>query len=125
MTPKPPVRIGEMRYLVTLALRNEVQDPSTTNLDEQYIRIMDMYAAIRPKNEEAFIGGEATTTPITHEIIFRWLPYESVTTFDTILRDIVMPNGQHRDEIYRIRQVEEWAGRQRFIIADAELESYT
>lgn len=118
-----PISIGEMRWKVTLASRQE-STGTTTDLNEQYTRICEIWAAIEPMGEEEMIGGEQIGTPVSHRITFRWLPYEDVTYFDTIIRYINLPNGERRAEIFRIRKIKEWNGRHRYIIADVELEQY-
>jgi Phage head-tail joining protein len=124
-----PCEIGEMRWSVTLAYRREDPDLSSSNLVEEYIKVGNIHAKITPTASEIFIGGAQNgaqiTTPITHEIIIRWQPYVNVTTFDTIIRKTVLPDGRSREELFRIRQIKEWNGRHRFIICDVELETAT
>ena len=119
-----PCEIGELRWLVSLASRQEVQDPDGVNLDEQYAKIADVHAKITPEVKMMMFEGENIETPITHQIIFRWQPYEAISAFDTIIRQINLPNGEVRSEIFRIRRIEEWDGRKQFIICDAELEAF-
>ena len=119
-----PCSIGEMRWLVSLACRTDTPDPDSPNLVESYRKIADIHAKIAPKVEESFIGGEEIESPVTHEITFRWQPYESLAMFDTIIRYIDLPNGERRAEVFRIRKLEEFSGRHRWIVADAELERF-
>jgi hypothetical protein len=119
-----PCSIGEMRWLVSLAHRHEIQDTDGVDLDEQYRLIAYVHAKIMPKVEMAMFEGENIETPITHEVTFRWQPYEDVGLFDTIIRYVNLPNDERRVELFRIRRIEEWEGRHRYIIADCELEAF-
>ena len=125
--PQPvdqPCTIGEMRWKVALASRQELQDTNDTSLTEQYRLIATVHAKIMPKVRMAMYEGEQLETPITHQITFRWQPYEAIQMFDTIIRYTDLPNGERRAEVFRIRRIEEWDGRHRYIIADCELEAF-
>lgn len=123
--PQQPATIGELRYRVTLGLRGEQQDPASTGLLESYQRIGEVNASITPTSAEMFIGSEQVGTPITHRIVFRWTGYEQSQFFDVIVRQLDLPNDTTRAEIFRVRRIQEFDGRQRFVVADVELEVYS
>lgn len=115
------ITIGDLRYLVTLASRQQVADPAGTSIIESFINTMDVFASVMPLGLQTFMAGEQLETPgPTHRIIFRW--QDSLDMFDVILRQITRPDGSERQELYRIRRITEWQGRQRFSVADCELE---
>ena len=119
-----PCSIGELRYKVTLASRDDITDPNSTNLLENYQPIADVWARITPSRSLEIIGGEQIESPFTHQIVIRWQPFEYATMFDTIIRYLNLPNGERRAEVYRVRNTKEWQGRFRFMIMDCELEKY-
>lgn len=111
--------IGSLRWHVTLAERTEREDSYSATLVEDYKKLATVHANIRPKLGLEFIDGQQLETPLTHECIFRWRP---LGFFDTVLRDIRLPNGTAYREVYRVRRIREWMGRHRYMIADIELE---
>lgn len=119
-----PCNIADLRWHCTLARRRETADPMSPGMLENYTKIIDVWCCIRPKESIEILNTEVITTPVSHEIIFRWLPFEATGYFDTIIRFHQLPGGDNRQEIFRIRKAQEFEGRQRFIIADAELESF-
>jgi head-tail adaptor len=113
------LHIGDLRYVVTLA--NRVQTPdAATGITETYINRVQTYASISPLGLMTFIGSEQIDTPITHRIVFRWI--DSLDLFDVVLRQVSRLDGTLRQEIYRVRRITDWEGRQRFTVIDAELE---
>jgi hypothetical protein len=112
--------IGDMRFRVTLASRQQLPDVTGTGIVESFVNPLEVWASVMPLGLQTFIGSSQIDTPITTRIIFRWL--DLLDTFDVILRSIVRPDGSERQEIYRIRTIGEWQGRQRFSVADCELE---
>lgn len=116
---KAATTIGAMRWQVTLATRNQTPDP-TTGITEAFINPIVVYAEIRPIGLQTYIAGEQIDMPITHRITTRW--QDGLDMFDVALREIERPDGTRRQEIFRIRRVGEFQGRQRFTLLDCELE---
>jgi head-tail adaptor len=119
MADSQAASIGAMRWQIILATRNQTPDPFT-GITEAFINPIQVYAEIRPIGLQTYIGSEQIDTPITHRIIMRW--QDGLDMFDVALREIERPDGTRRQEIFRIRRVGEWQGRQRFSVLDVELE---
>ncbi|MCO6414811.1 head-tail adaptor protein [Siccirubricoccus sp. KC 17139] len=78
-------------------------------------------ASIKPVGTMAYIQGQQIdVNSITHRIIVRWR--DGLDQFYVIRRDIPLPDGSTRQELYRIHRVSEMDGRRRFLTIDAELE---
>lgn len=116
-----PVTIGELRWYVTLAKRQDVPNLDS-GIIEQLAPIQTVHAAIKPTSLQSFIGAEQIDMPISHRIYIRWQPFADLSMFDVITRAMVLPDGSARTETFRVRRVMEWQGRHRFIVADCDLE---
>lgn len=114
--------IGQLRFQVTLATRQEIPDPNGTGILETFVNQTTVWADISPIGLQTWVASEQISSPITHRITLRW--HDNLTMFDCVLRTITRPNDQTtRQELYRIRRVAEFEGRQRFSLLDCELES--
>lgn len=111
--------IGELRWVVTLATRVQAPD-GTTGISESYTNMVQTYAQITPIGLQTWLGSEQIDSPITHRIIIRY--QDNIHFCDTVLREIHSPDGNPRQEIYRVRRVSEMDGRQRFVVIEAEVE---
>lgn len=111
--------IGQLRFLVTLASRVQAPD-DTTGITETFGNRMDVYADVTPIGLQTYIAGQQIDTPYSHRIVIRWI--DDLDLFDVVLRTITRADGTDRQELYRIRRMAEWEGRQRFVVIDAELE---
>src|ERR1700727_989379 len=119
-----PTSIGELRWPVKLALRNEAPTFDQTGITETITTIADVYASIEPMGLQTFLNSEQLDSPITHIVYIRWQPFDSLQMFNIILRTIFLPDNSTRTETFRIRRVQEWEGRHRYIRMDVELEKY-
>jgi hypothetical protein len=109
--------VGELRYVVTLATRLQVPDPSGTGIIESFITPMAVNASITPIGLQTFILGEQLENNPTHRIVFRW--QDGLDYFDVILCQITRSDGTTRQALYRVFRVTEVDGRQRFTSVDA------
>jgi hypothetical protein len=116
-----PCSIGELRWKVVIAKRADTPT-GTYNIDEEITPLAEVYAEIKPVSLQVFVGAQQIEFGITHRITFRWQPFFELGLFQVILRDIILPDGTTRKEIYQIRRVEEWQGRHRWVIAETELQ---
>jgi head-tail adaptor len=112
--------VGDLRWLVTLASRQENPDPNGTGVIETYVNPVQVYASIKPLGLQTYIGAEQIDTPLTHRVIIRW--FDNLDMFDVVIRNIIRNDGSVRQELFRIRRVSEFEGRQRFVIFECELE---
>lgn len=145
----PHVRIGRLRWLVTLATRVQtpeglrfvsvngglagpvmgtgITETTDTGNDDFAIGFgsssgaLTVHADVQAVGGLTFYGAEQTDTPITHRIFMRWHDYLSQA--NAVLRDTLRPDGTHRREVFRVRRVKELGGRKRFVMIEAELES--
>jgi hypothetical protein len=120
-----PATLGELRWRVTLASRDETPDPNSTTLIENYNPIDDVWAKITPTVALKFIGGEQIESPVSHQIIIRWQSFTNVQAFNVVARLINQPDGTQRQEVFRVRDVEEFEGRHRWIVMSCELEAFS
>jgi hypothetical protein len=114
-----------MRWLVTLARRDQTPTFGQTGITETIVSIADIHAAIEPMGLQSFLGSEQMETPITHTIYIRWQPFENLQMFNVVLRNVFLPDNSVIVETYRIRRIQEWQGRHRYIRMDVELEQIT
>jgi head-tail adaptor len=109
--------IGEMRWPVTLATRAQTAQSGGTGIDEPWIDLMKLRAAIKalhPLTYWSALAAMQTDTPITHLIRIRWL--DVLDNTQAIKRVTILPNDQTRTEIFRVRRFMEEDGRKRFAI---------
>lgn len=116
--PEQEIRIGSLRWLVTLAQR--VQTPSGTSITETIARPVQVHASIESVGALTFWSGQQVDSPVTHKIVMRFQSYLDNTY--VILRETVLADGTPRTETFRIRRIKEIGGRKRFVEIEAELE---
>jgi head-tail adaptor len=114
------VRIGRLRWRVTLVSRDQVAQVTGTGIDESLIGLAKIYADIQPIGALTFWGNEQTDGPFSHRIFLRWVDYLDQTF--AIVRTSYRADGQGRTEIFRVRRIKELGGRKRFVLIEAELE---
>ena len=115
------MRIGSLRWPVIVARRRQNFDgPEGISIFEDWVQVEIVHAEIIPISALTFYGAVQVDMPVTHRITTRWLNYLDQT--DIIARTTVLPNGELRGELYRIRRIKELNGRKRFTSLDAELE---
>src|SRR5258708_38677894 len=86
-----PVTVGDVRWRVTLARREDRPDdfPGVTRT---IIPICEVFADIEPVGAQVFFNGQQLATPITHRVFMRWRGYDDLSMFNVIIRDIILPN---------------------------------
>lgn len=124
MNPNQPLPLGHFRWKVLLAYRKEGPTFNTTSITEQIKPIAKVYAAIENTGPLVFLNSEQLDTPYTHICYIRWQPFENLQMFNVVVRKRHMPDKSVITEIFRIRRVQEWIGRTRYIRLDMELESW-
>jgi head-tail adaptor len=109
--------IGRMRWSCYLATRTVVP-PSITNpiQTDQYTNMRLVYAEIIPVSRFRFFNSKQTDTKVTHSFTIRY--QDQIDMFDTILRNVVNPDGTAVQELFRIERVAPDDGRKRFMYLD-------
>ena len=120
MADSDSVRLGRLRWRVLLATRQQLAQISGTGIDDRLLDLQPVWADIQPVSGSVFYGSAQVDTPVTHRITLRWLA--DLTQATVIVRQTMLPSGQVRTEVYRIRRIKEMGGRKRFIEVEAELE---
>ena len=120
----PIVRLGQLRWPVTVARRRQNFDPpGGVGINEDWVAIQVVHAEVIPSSGLTFWmtgGQEQVDTPITHRITTRWLGY--LDNNYVIARNTRLPDGTMRGELFRLHRIKELGGRKRFTSIDAELE---
>jgi hypothetical protein len=119
------IRIGDLRYQVTVATRGHSTDPNDlniTDLETNLTKKQVVYANIIPVGTQSYLlGQQLVIGSVTHRITIRWRP--TLTNQDVVLHKTIQPNGITRVDTYKIHRMGSWEGRQRFLILDCELET--
>ena len=124
MGPDPnAVRIGSLRWRVTIATREQEPDPDSPGIVERLAKLQTVRADIQPIGTMTFYAAEQVDTPLTHRIVIRWLDW--VDTSHVIFRVTKRPDGSDMIERFRVRRVMPIDGRQRFLRMDCDLEQRT
>jgi head-tail adaptor len=118
--PSDKVTIGQLRWRVVIANRTQMAAIDGPGIVEDLFRNQSVRADVQPIGTMTFYAAEQVDTPVTHRIYVRWLDYPDTT--HVILRQTKRLDGSVRTETFRIRRVQEIAGRKRFLRFDAELE---
>lgn len=114
------VRIGRLRWKVQFAVRSQVPDAGT-GIVETLVTPQSVHADIQASSDATFWGSTQVETPITHTITLRWQDYPDNTV--AVIRATQLPSGGQRVETFRVRKVNELAGRKRFIRLACQLEN--
>ena len=114
------VRIGSLRWRVTIATREQEPDPDSPGIVERLAKLQTVRADIQPIGTMTFYAAEQVDTPLTHKIVIRWLDW--VDTTHIVFRVTKRPDGSDMVERFRVRRVMPIDGRQRFLRMDCELE---
>ena len=117
------VRIGSLRWRVTIATREQEPDPDSPGIVERLTKYQSVRADIQPIGTMTFYAAEQVDTPLTHKIVIRWLDW--VDTTHVVFRVTKRPDGSDMVERFRVRRVMPIDGRQRFLRMDCELEQRT
>ncbi len=117
------VRIGSLRWRVTIATREQEPDPDSPGIVERLAKLQTVRADIQPIGTMTFYAAEQVDTPLTHKIVIRWLDW--VDTTHVVFRVTKRPDGSDMVERFRVRRVMPIDGRQRFLRMDCELEQRT
>ena len=118
------VRIGQLRWPVTVARRRQNFDPpGGIGIWEDWVEVQEVRAEVMPIAAVTFYGQTQTDMPVTHRITTRWLDYLDNTYI--VARETLRPDGSTRQELFRIRRVKELNGRKQFSSLDCELEEVT
>jgi SPP1 family predicted phage head-tail adaptor len=117
------VRIGSLRWLVTIATREQEPDPDSPGIIERLAKLQSVRADVQPIGTMTFYAAEQVDTPLTHKIVIRWLDW--VDTTHVVFRVTKRPDGSDMIERFRVRRVMPIDGRQRFLRMDCELEQRT
>lgn len=116
------VETGDMRWYVTLAKRQSIPNPQTSGEIEVIMPFAEVYCEITPMGNQTYLNGEQTDTPVTHEFVMRWGNYPELDMFSVIIRQMIMPDGSPRNELFRVRKIGNDDGRFRYIRLEIELE---
>ncbi len=114
--------IGELRWPVVIANRLQQQDLNGPGIVESLFRVQAVHARIVSVGKLTFYGAEQVDTPVSHEIVVRWLNYPDTT--HVVLRQTFLPDGTIRCETFRIRRIAEYEGRKRWLFIEADLERF-
>jgi len=117
------VRIGALRWRVTIATREQAADPDSAGILETIARTQTVRADVQPIGPMTFYAAEQVDTPLTHKIIIRWLDWVDTACF--VFRVTKRPDSSEMIERFRVRRVMPIDGRQRFLRMDCELEQRT
>lgn len=117
------VRIGQLRWPVTIATRTQVPDPFGPGLKDVLDALPTVHADIDPIGPLTFYAAAQTDRPVTHIVRMRWMDW--IDTTCVIFRTTTRPDGTFRSEVFRVRRVKEDDGRKRFIDLECEQESRT
>ena len=124
MGPDPnAVRIGSLRWQVSIATREQYPDPDSPGIVERLADEQTVWADIQPIGAMIFYAAEQVDTPLTHRIVIRWLDWVDAT--HVVFRVTKRPDGSTMIERFRVRRVMPLDGRQRFLRMDCELEQRT
>lgn len=123
MPPPDPVRIGQLQWPVTIYRRDQAPSVSGTGITETLVEIATVRADIQPVGALTYYAGAQVETPITHRIFIRFLDY--LDTTHVIKRVSIRQDGETRTEVFRIRRMKWFAGDNRFLDIEAELENET
>lgn len=100
--------------------RDQRPAAASAGIDESFVEVEQVWANILPVGTMTFWGGVQVDSPVTHRIWTRWIDY--LDNRHAVLRDVTLPGGGTRREIFRVRRVVEDQGRKRFTMIEAELE---
>ena len=114
------IAIGQLRWPVRIATRQQVADPNSAGILETITQILPVHADVQPIGALTFYAGVQVDTPVTHRITLRWLDF--VDTTCVVFRITERADGTSRIERFRVRRLAEVNGRKRFIQLDCELE---
>lgn len=120
-----PIRIGQLRFPITIYHRSEAPDPGGSGMIETLINPISTVADIVPTGPIMFYGSIQADfdKPVTHKIFTRWIPLIDSTYL--ITRTLMTPDGRKRVEYFRVWRIMEIEGRHRFLQYDAQLERFT
>ena len=116
-----PIRIGQLRWPVTIAKRVQQPDPDGTGIVDILTNLQDVRADILPVGALTFYSGAQVDTPITHRVILRLLDWLDAT--HVILRELQRQDGTVRREVFRIRRLKWLEGDNRFLELEVEQET--
>jgi len=116
-----PVRIGQLRWPITIAKRVQQPDPDGTGVLDTLTNLQDVRADIQPVGALTFYSGAQVETPITHRVIIRFLDW--LDTSHIIIRELQRQDGTSRREVFRIRRLKWVEGDNRFQELEVELET--
>lgn len=116
------VRIGRLRWPVTLYQRKQVVTPGGPGITETRLNETPLHADIQPVGPMTFYGAinADPEQKVTHRITLRWTDLLDFT--NAIERVMIRPDGTQRVDTFRVRRILEVEGRQRFVMIEAELE---
>lgn len=113
--------IGELRWRVTLFRRAQEPDSTGPGIAETMIPIGEAWAKVQPLGAVTFYAAAQTETPVTHRIFIRWRA--GLDTTHAVERITRSQDGTAHRELFRVRRQSDLAGRKRFLVLEAELES--
>jgi hypothetical protein len=73
------VRIGALRWLVVIATREQAADPDSAGILETIAKTQTVRADVQPIGPMTFYAAEQVDTPLTHQIVIRWLDWLDAT----------------------------------------------
>jgi len=115
------IRIGRLRWQVTLQRRQQQPTPGSGGITETPIRPQIIHADIQSTSDMTWWGSAQSDTPITHVIHIRWLDFPDNTL--AVVRTTARLDGTTRTETFRIRKVSELGGRKRFVRLLCQIEN--
>ena len=117
------VRIGRLRWVVTLYDRVQTAQTVGTGIDIALQNGVTLHADVQPVGALTFYGGEQVDAAFTHRIFTRW--HGAVPQTKAITRVTICPDQTTRTELFRVRRWKELGGRKRFVLFEVveELQS--
>lgn len=103
-----PIRIGQLRWPIVVAKREQAPDPSGTGIVETLTGAKTVHADIQPIGALTFYAGAQVETPVTHRVIIRFL--DGLDTTHIITRTLTRQDGSTRTERFRIRRIKWFQG---------------
>lgn len=113
-------RVGDLRHLVMLATREDVNNLQTTGITERYTDLFQTWADIRPVGTQTFINGFELGVAVTHRIIIRW--YDRLDEFAYVIRLTKRMDNTTKQELFKIQRTADMDGKQVYSILDVQIE---
>jgi len=115
------LHLGELRWECILCKQQQLADPTSPAVVNQWIDQQIVYAKIEPVNMVAtLLGAQLEYDKITHKITIRNTS-DYLSEFTYLLREKLRDDNSSKIEVFRLHAMKEVDGRDRFYEIDAEL----